>query len=605
MITLQVMSFNGQPLSAPLSADLDETGGTIGRTAANQLVLPDPERHISRVHARVAFRDGGYAVIDQGSNPIQVNGIPLGNGNAARLKDGDELQIGGYAIRVRIGAPRAAAAPAPGASAASTVDPLGLFGGAPPAGGSDPFADLLGSPGQAVPPPGALGGVGASPPPAADPFAALGTASPPSPDPLLHPLAKPAPGGAAPAGGIPEDFDPFADPFAEPARPAAAAPAPRLPDDFGLGDLVPPAPQAPGAGSIDALFGIGAGSGTDPFAGGMLGEPAGQPNAAGLDPLATLTGAPQPAAASSLPDQVPELQGAFLPPAARPEAPAASEAGNGVFLSWEAGQGAASAPPARPKDDPLALFGASAGAGALDQGPTTAMNPEVPPRPRPQAAPYPPPQPAVPGVTGAAAAPELLQAFLAGLGTPQLQVAGGLTPELMERIGVLLREATQGTLDLLLARAMTKREVKAEVTMIVSRGNNPLKFSPDVSVALAHLVAPQGRGFLPPAAAMRDAYNDLRSHQFGFMAGMRAALAGVLARFDPDVLEKRLTQKTVLDSVLPMNRKAKLWDLFHELYRDISLEAEEDFHTLFGKAFLQAYEEQIDRLEAQDKAQRG
>jgi FHA domain-containing protein len=147
---------------------------------------------------------------------------------------------------------------------------------------------------------------------------------------------------------------------------------------------------------------------------------------------------------------------------------------------------------------------------------------------------------------------------------------------------------------------MTKREVKAELTMIVGGGNNPLKFSPDVGMALSHLLAPPGHGFMAPADAMRDAYDDLRSHTFGFMAGMRAALAGVLSRFDPVNLETRLKDKTMLDSLLPMNRRAKLWDLFAERYQEISLEAEEDFHTLFGKEFLRAYEEQVARLD--DKA---
>jgi FHA domain-containing protein len=154
---------------------------------------------------------------------------------------------------------------------------------------------------------------------------------------------------------------------------------------------------------------------------------------------------------------------------------------------------------------------------------------------------------------------------------------------------------------LLLARMLTKREVRADLTMIAPRENNPLKFSPSVEVALAHLLSPQGRGFMPPLQAMKDAHDDLRSHQFGFMAGMRAALAGVLERFDPVQLEKRITQKTMMDSLLPVNRKAKLWDLFAERYREISFEAEEDFHMLFGKEFLRAYEAQIAKLEQDDK----
>lgn len=102
---------------------------------------------------------------------------------------------------------------------------------------------------------------------------------------------------------------------------------------------------------------------------------------------------------------------------------------------------------------------------------------------------------------------------------------------------------------------------------------------------------------MSPVAAMKDACDDLRAHQFGFMAGMRAALEGVLRRFDPAELEQRLTDKSLVDSMLPMNRKAKLWSLFTELYAAITREAQDDFHALFGKEFLRAYESQLDKLQ--------
>jgi FHA domain-containing protein len=123
-----------------------------------------------------------------------------------------------------------------------------------------------------------------------------------------------------------------------------------------------------------------------------------------------------------------------------------------------------------------------------------------------------------------------------------------------------------------------------------------------VEAAFNNLLAPHSQGFMPPADAMRDAYNDLRSHQFGFMAGMRAALEGVLARFDPAHLESRLTRKSMLGSLVPASRRAKLWELYEHLYRDISKEAQDDFQTLFGKEFLRAYEAQIDKLEQEDAA---
>jgi FHA domain-containing protein len=154
--------------------------------------------------------------------------------------------------------------------------------------------------------------------------------------------------------------------------------------------------------------------------------------------------------------------------------------------------------------------------------------------------------------------------------------------------------------DLLVARAALKREIRAELTMIVAKENNPLKFSPTVDVALGHLLSPPARGFMPPDKAMRDAYDDLRAHQFGFLAGMKAALEGVLNRFDPAVLEGKLTQKkSVLATLVPATRKARMWEAFVELYAQISAEASDDFHELFGKEFLRAYEAYIDHLEGE------
>ena len=189
----------------------------------------------------------------------------------------------------------------------------------------------------------------------------------------------------------------------------------------------------------------------------------------------------------------------------------------------------------------------------------------------------------------------MLDAFRDGLAAPTIQL-DALTPELMRLVGQLLRESAQGTVDLLVARAALKREVRAESTMIVARENNPLKFSPSGDAALQHLLSPPTRGFMAAGPAMRDAYDDLRAHQFGFIAGMRAALEGVLARFDPAALEGRLTQRSMLHTLLPGSRKARMWEVFVEHFEHISNEAADDFHTLFGKAFLKAYEEHIDQL---------
>jgi type VI secretion system FHA domain protein len=202
----------------------------------------------------------------------------------------------------------------------------------------------------------------------------------------------------------------------------------------------------------------------------------------------------------------------------------------------------------------------------------------------------------VASTAGVASGDALLEAFFQGLGGTA-SLPEGLSEDFMRRMGSLLREAIKGTVDLLNARAITKREVNSGATLIAERNNNPLKFSPDPQTALLYLVSGRPNpAFMPPAAAMRDAFNDLRSHQFGMVAGTRAALEGMLERLEPQRLEQRLAGKGLVEQFIPTARKARLWDLFNELYKEISAEAEDDFHALFGRAFLTAYEEHVRSL---------
>ena len=158
MIVLAVMTYNGAA-TQPVEASFDELGGTIGRADGNLMVLPDPERTISRVHAKVVFRNGTYAVEDRGSNPILVNGNVVGHGKEWPLAPGDVLQIGGYELGVRAsgspavsddpfadvfaagGAKVMAPAPAPAAAADPAPPPVAAAEEAPPAPQPDSTAD--------------------------------------------------------------------------------------------------------------------------------------------------------------------------------------------------------------------------------------------------------------------------------------------------------------------------------------------------------------------------------------------------------------------------------------------------------------------------------
>jgi type VI secretion system FHA domain protein len=194
----------------------------------------------------------------------------------------------------------------------------------------------------------------------------------------------------------------------------------------------------------------------------------------------------------------------------------------------------------------------------------------------------------------------LLAAFLRGAGVPSLAVPNGLTPELMELMGRLVYEGTAGVMELIAARRSTKRAMGAEVTVIAQQGNNPLKFLPTPEAAIMQMLGHRMPGYMRTADAMREAFDDLRAHEAGVIAGMRAALGAVLKRFDPAVLEQRLGAGGLLDALVPNAREGRLWNLYSERFHEIFREAEDDFQVLLGQAFVEAYEEQV----AQDRAKR-
>lgn len=189
----------------------------------------------------------------------------------------------------------------------------------------------------------------------------------------------------------------------------------------------------------------------------------------------------------------------------------------------------------------------------------------------------------------------VLQALLRGLGLPDLNTKRS-AEEIAEMAGAMLRAATAGTMDVLMSRTMTKRESRLDMTMMSAAANNPLKFFPDADSALTQMMGGAMPGYMPAPRAFAAAFDDLKAHELAIMAVMRAALAGVLARFDPAAIEARLQVPTVMDKMLTSNRKAKMWDRMVELYTQMADEADSDFYRLFGAAFGQAYEEQVARL---------
>ncbi len=101
MLTIRVITYKGTAVEAGIGAQFGDDGGSIGRSPECTLVLPDPDRVVSRTHAVVTQVGGRFSLRDQGSTvAVFVNGTPLGKGRERTLATGDELRIAGYALVV-------------------------------------------------------------------------------------------------------------------------------------------------------------------------------------------------------------------------------------------------------------------------------------------------------------------------------------------------------------------------------------------------------------------------------------------------------------------------------------------------------------------------
>jgi FHA domain-containing protein len=599
-VTLDVVSMDAAPLPVARSLRFDGLGGTIGRDEANTLVLQDKHRRVSRLHASITFPNGIATITNASTSlPISVGGQLLSFEQKLPLTEGVLVEIGPYLLKAREAAGATAISPArssdfldpalfgdatvgaslgqsapmstPPASplhslhkpvreqalpAAKETAPIAAAPGffavpiAPQVDDSDPFASLLAGIGpSAAVPMNAFAPDSSRLPSVDDPFAGLLSPAPVRPDPVVQaPLYANQHSSQPAAIHIPEDFNPFDLPSVTSRN--SADPLAQM---LGGGSAQSTANPVVVEPSIDALFSPSAGSPFDGLSGGQMGSPFSAP---GVDLLAPAPDnsdpflmfgdsyqSPSDQIRQPVRDDLPEIGGAFQPPRAFTPGPAMSFADRtaGVVESRSSQQSA-----------------------------------------------------------GFAASPDALtEAFLRGAGLPAGALPNGLTPEAMAVVGGMLRAATAGAIDMLAARAATKLEVQAAVTIISAQANNPLKFSPTAEVALQQMLGKKMPGFMRADEAMRDAFDDLRAHEIGVIAGTRAALTEVLGRFDPTALAARLSGGGLIENLLPSIRKTKLWEIYLERYAQIRREAEDDFQSIFGRSFLQAYENETARVKAQ------
>ncbi|KVK72807.1 hypothetical protein WS90_32025 [Burkholderia cepacia] len=189
---------------------------------------------------------------------------------------------------------------------------------------------------------------------------------------------------------------------------------------------------------------------------------------------------------------------------------------------------------------------------------------------------------------------ELLSAFFEGAGLDTAAESHQWSAEQLYVAGQLLALFANGTVELLSSRSILKREVKAHMTMLLDRENNPLKLLPDGGAVLRQMFGLPLPGFMSPQSAVSDAFQDLHAHQIGMVAGMRAALMDLLTRFSPQRLRERDDAMRWYERRVPVLYKARMWDRYAATHRDTVFAIEDDFASVFGKAFLAAYDAEVE-----------
>ncbi|MFZ6749741.1 type VI secretion system-associated FHA domain protein TagH [Undibacterium sp. Ren11W] len=199
---------------------------------------------------------------------------------------------------------------------------------------------------------------------------------------------------------------------------------------------------------------------------------------------------------------------------------------------------------------------------------------------------------------------ELFLAFLSGAGLSGVKITSSLTPQLMKTIGELLKTLVDGSMELISQRALLKRDVCSDLTVVVVEKNNPMKFFPDSQSVLTQMLGKKIPGFMAPKDAIADTFLDLKSHQSGLIAGMKAELNDLFCQLQPANFSKKLDATHLIDLIIPSRKKARMWDEFCAYHEQLSklVNSEADNQAKYGKKFQSAYEKEAEkRSQPQDK----
>lgn len=164
---------------------------------------------------------------------------------------------------------------------------------------------------------------------------------------------------------------------------------------------------------------------------------------------------------------------------------------------------------------------------------------------------------------------------------------------MQQMVGLLLRECIDGLMQVLRSRASIKNEFRMNITTIQPVENNPIKFSANVDEVLETMFLRRGRAYKKPVEAVQEGFSAIADHQVAMIAGIRSAFRSALGKFDPLVLEEEFKRSTKWRWF----SRRSYWKAYQQHYQNVLNDAERSFQELFGDEFVQAYEDQLRKLE--------
>lgn len=477
-LNLKVLSYKGQPPPVPITVDLSQAGGTIGRSEDRDLVLPDPSRYISRCHALISYEAGRYLFEDTSlSGSFFLSKKKQVHQNRIQLEDGDQIEIGDYEIGVTI----------------YDLEETRLFSVTLPQNHTEPFqvASASFAPAQAV----------------AD-----------------RNDAEDSDTGTTKY----DNFEAVVKFINQKIKAADNQPSPELVGNHALADennaVFNEADDDDAAAQDSQLILLtekvqlfenendySSDSGSD-SRGGSNSTSAHHVKASPVPAIEPLKGGK----ANVLGDDTSEKSQLENSPEIDFEKPLsdirAFVRDLPIILPFEKNTDTV--------DDARKEDMENDSAQSSDVGAEYDVEPE----------PY----------LLSKTQVMLFKSFLnaAGITDEDFYKTEDI-PDLMETAGKLLRELVLGLMTLIKARAEARTQLRLEGTLLEPTNNNPIKFSADVEDALKILLDRKQKGFLSGLEAVRSSHADIRSHQLAMTVGIQAALKKALERFNPELFSQR------------------------------------------------------------------